>query len=181
MTLDLRRRRSYRCAMRRCVAAVMVVLWVTACGSGHAVQHAAPGPTPVAGGCGTSALHRGQLPTWAQPAFADSSTRSSPWPFAVARQRNVIAVEFGYPLQAGAPRRKNKVLWIMRQPRHGMPLIVTARPARGGGPVVRATWPADSSPGEIYPSYVNVPHAGCWRVTLHWAHHTDSVDLSYRA
>jgi hypothetical protein len=25
------------------------------------------------------------------------------------------------------------------------------------------------------------PSAGCWHVTLQWAHHTDAIDLRYRA
>ncbi len=41
--------------------------------------------------------------------------------------------------------------------------------------------PPDSSPGEIYPSYVNVPTAGCWHLTLHWAGHTDWIDLHYNS
>ncbi len=69
----------------------------------------------------------------------------------------------------------------MRKPRHGSPLLVTARPIGSARPLVRASWPADSGPGEIYPSYLNVPSAGCWRVTVRWAGHVDRLDLSYRA
>jgi hypothetical protein len=36
-------------------------------------------------------------------------------------------------------------------------------------------------PGEIYPADVNVPAPGCWRMTLHWNGHADSIDLAYRA
>lgn len=73
----------------------------------------------------------------------------------------------------------NKVLWIMKLPRLGSPLSIEATPVDASKPVIRSTFPADSSPGEIYPSYVNVPNAGCWRLTLRWAGHEDSVDLRY--
>ena len=173
--------------MWRRVALVIAGLGIAACGSTathrRAVVHqAAPGPIAVAGGCGTTALHRGTLPGWAEPAMSAGGTRSSPWPYGVADNGTAVAVEFGFPLRAGKPTNPtNKVLWIMRLPRHGSPLTVTARPVRGGGPSVHASWPADSSPGEIYPSFVNVPHAGCWRVTVRWAHHTDTIDLRYQA
>lgn len=89
---------------------------------------------------------------------------------------------FGYPPRAGKPENPlTKVLWIMRRPRNGSPLTIRASPLPGGGPTVPGTWPADSGSGEIYPSYVNVPRPGCWRITLRWAGHTDAIDLAYRA
>lgn len=183
--MDAGRTEGYGDAMRRCVALVTAGLGIAGCGSAHSVRHAGPGPRVVAGGCGTTRLHHGLLPGWAQPAYSSGSSGGSgapPWPFAVADKGTAVAVMFAFPLRAGRPTDPaNKILWIMRRPRHGLPLTVTARPATGGGPVVRASWSADSGPGEIYPSYVNVPWAGCWHVTLRWAHHSDSIDLSYRA
>jgi hypothetical protein len=89
---------------------------------------------------------------------------------------------FGYPLRAGDPSNTtNKILWIMRLPRHGSPLTIEARPLHADAPLVRLAVSAASSPGEIYPSAVNVPKAGCWRLTLHWARHADSIDLRYAA
>ena len=73
----------------------------------------------------------------------------------------------------------NKILWIMRLPRNGSPLTIEATPLHAAAPRVRLAWPADSSPGEIYPSYVNVPTAGCWQIALRWAGHTDRLDLRY--
>lgn len=138
------------------------------------------GSTAVAAGCGATRVARGSVPGWTAPAFRDSSSLIPPWPHAVSARGNVVAILFGYPLRAGHPtNRANKILWIMRLPRHGSPLTIEARPLHAAAPVVRSSAPADSSPGEIYPSYVNVPSAGCWQLSLRWAGHTDSIDLPY--
>lgn len=134
------------------------------------------------GGCGGTPLFVGSLPSWTAPAMAQSKGDPfSGWAHALSQRRDVAAVIFGYPLQAGTPGpgRQNKVLWIMRLPRNGFPLHLVARPLHASHPVVRESYPADSSPGEIYPSYVNVPSAGCWRITLRWAGHTDTIALRY--
>jgi hypothetical protein len=171
----------------------LVLLAVVGCGGGgHSSSQgvtglkeasaASAGPTLVAGGCGATKLYRGRLPAWTAPAFSDSSAGPPPWPYALSERRTVVAIVFGYPLRAGAPTSPaNKVLWIMSLPRQGSPLTIEASPLHANAPLIRVAWPADSSPGEIYPSYVNVPRAGCWRLTLHWARHTDSIDLRYRA
>jgi hypothetical protein len=67
----------------------------------------------------------------------------------------------------------------MKLPRLGSVLRIEARPVDAAKPLIRSAFMADSSPGEIYPSYVNVPKAGCWRLTLRWAGHEDSIDLRY--
>jgi hypothetical protein len=85
---------------------------------------------------------------------------------------------FGYPLRAGNPTDlANKILWIVRLPGSG--LVVRASPLRATTPVITVKL-NDSAGPEIYPSYVNVPQSGCWRLTLHWARYTDSLDLKYR-
>ncbi len=139
------------------------------------------GVAAAVAGCGATKIAHGPIPAWTAPAFGASSSRTPPWPHAVSEHGNVVAVVFGYPLRAGRPTNPaNKVLWIMRLPRNGSPLRITARPLHANAPLVRIVAPADSSPGEIYPSYVNVPSAGCWRLSLRWAGHTDSIDLPYR-
>jgi hypothetical protein len=89
-------------------------------------------------------------------------------------------VLFGYPLRAGRRQdgANNKILWDMRDPRDGQPLLLTARPL-AGGPAVNLTFPADASPGEIYPSTIDVPTPGCWHMTLQWNGHTATIDLPY--
>ena len=43
---------------------------------------------------------------------------------------------------------------------------------------MRIMQPANSGPGEIYPSIVEVPFAGCWHVELAWGPNMDAVDLT---
>jgi len=45
---------------------------------------------------------------------------------------------------------------------------------------VHHSFPANSGPGEIYPSVVDVPEAGCWAFTLRFAGLTAEVELAYR-
>jgi hypothetical protein len=100
----------------------------------------------------------------------------------VADRGTAAGFIWGYPLRAGNPSDpSNKILWIMRLPRHGSRLVIRATPLHAPTPVVTLTRPADSGPGEIYPSIVNVPRAGCWRLTLHWAGHEDTLDLAWAA
>jgi hypothetical protein len=131
----------------------------------------------AAGGCSATRLLLGASPAW---------TRSAQPPairYALSAGGQAAAYLFGYPLRAGSPQNPDdKVLWVMRRPRDGQPLRLTGRLLGPAGPrTVSSTWPADSAPGEIYPSIVNVPVPGCWQFTLTWNGHRDSVDLRYVA
>ena len=87
---------------------------------------------------------------------------------------------FGYPLMAGNPQPySDKILWVVAAPRGGLPLRLTGHPVGAVAPVVSSSWPADSMPGEIYPSEIVVPSPGCWQFTLSWNGHRDTVDLWY--
>jgi hypothetical protein len=169
------------------VSSAIAVLAIGALGHHPRASRVSPLTRPstqrvVAGGCGATKLYRGQPPAWTAPAFSDNSQGPLAWPFAIGDRGTVVAVMFGFPLRAGDPTNPaDKVLWIMRLARHGSPLEISARPLHAGAPVIRHSWPADSGPGEIYPSYVNVPTRGCWRLTLRWARHTDRIDLLYKA
>jgi hypothetical protein len=84
------------------------------------------------------------------------------------------------PLLAGHPGQyANKILWVVRAPRRGAPLRLTLRPARRAAPRITVDQPANSSPGEIYPSIVDVPTAGCWHVTAEWNNNRATLDLLY--
>jgi hypothetical protein len=89
---------------------------------------------------------------------------------------------FGYPLRAGHPDNpSNKILWAVRTPQQGAPLVLDAHPLGAQSPQVRYTRAADSGPGEIYPSIIDVPLPGCWVVSLSWATGKATVELEYAA
>jgi hypothetical protein len=72
------------------------------------------------------------------------------------------------------------VLWIVRFPRDGHPLTITARLGADPSDVVRIQRPAESGPGEIYPSGVELPKPGCWRLALAWGPHRASIDVQIK-
>jgi hypothetical protein len=99
----------------------------------------------------------------------------------VSTHGDVAGFLFGDPLRSGHPNNPtNKILWVVKQPRNGRPLYVTGHPLDAASPLTHDTQPADSSPGEIYPSIIDEPTAGCWQMTLAWNGHTDTVDLPYQ-
>jgi hypothetical protein len=133
----------------------------------------AASPTTTTATC--AAPTKGTTPAWAASANPPGS-----WPHIVAPDGNVVAVVFGAPL-AAPPRadKTNKILWIVRQPRDGHALEITATLPGSGVGAVHVSRPADSSPGEIYPTIVDVPRAGCWHFDLVWNHHRSSMNLAY--
>ncbi len=170
--------------MRGTVCAAGLGLLLALCGcTGRAAPVGAPvatrQPSPprgleVAGGCGDTPVRRGGMPEWT------SSAGSIPdLPYVVSVEGNLVGVLFGAPLHVRpAPDgRSNKILWISREPRNSQPLGLTATLA--GRPAVTTSQPANSGPGEIYPSIVDVPVPGCWHVTATWNGNTATLDLSY--
>jgi hypothetical protein len=172
------------------IAVVLVVLVAgcteqptrpTPCASASPSAGSTTGPVSAAAapgkgtGCGDTPISPGQLPRWTASARVPPDV-----PYAVSREANVVAVLFGYPLQAGQREdgRSNKILWVMRDPRDGKPLHLTARLLAGGSSVSLGR-EADSGPGEIYPSTVDVPAPGCWHMTLEWNGHTATMELPY--
>lgn len=132
------------------------------------------GAAITSGGCGATPLLLGSAPGWA------SSADPPPTRYALAERAPAAGFLFGYPLMAGNPRPySDKILWVVASPRDGMPLRLTGHPLNAVKPVVSSTWPADSTPGQIYPSEIEVPAPGCWQFTLSWNGHTDTVDLWY--
>lgn len=135
-----------------------------------------PGANYAAGGCGPRPLLSGVLPPWT------ASARPPAMIYVLGRHQQVAGFLFGFPLMAGHPEPfTDKILWVVRSDRHGAPLRLTGHPLNAATPVVRSSWSAGSSPGNIYPSDIEVPAPGCWRFTLAWHRHTDTVDLWYVA
>jgi len=149
----------------------------TASPTSNAPRVAAPTPTPsaVPGGCGSTALGAGAFPDWT----ANAGVPGGVW--LMSHQGNLVGVIFGYPLVAPpvATGRQNKILWIAREPRNGSDLVLTLRPA-GGGDAVTVRESANSGPGEIYPSIVDVPTPGCWEAVAEWDGHRATFELSYQ-
>jgi hypothetical protein len=132
----------------------------------------------VAGGCASSTVHRGGVPGWVDVAGAHNNPDGLP--YVIADPADAAGFLFGYPLRAGHPTDStNKILWVVRLPRDGAPLQITGHPAGATKPTISVTQPANSSPGEIYPSIVDVPIAGCWHLDLRWAGHAAGVELLY--
>jgi hypothetical protein len=152
----------------RKLAAVAILVAVAATAGGGARESSA------AAACVPAAIHHGAPPGWTGPAWSSSSPGLR-IPYSLASGGKAAAFFFATTLRAGHPTNPaNKILWIVRLPRDGSPLWITAR---SGGRTVRASWPADSAPGQIYPSYVDLPTPGCWVITLGWHGHHATIDL----
>jgi hypothetical protein len=134
------------------------------------------GPSaPPASGAATSCVANVPsrlIPKWARAGFTAAEPRI---PYVLGARGDIVALLFGNPL-AAPPRRdlSNKILWVSRVALiPGDPLIIEAR-LDGSRTTVRRTVPG--GPG---PSYLDLPQAGCWHLTLTWSQHTDTLDLRY--
>jgi hypothetical protein len=121
-------------------------------------------------------LRRGVLPKWARGGFSDPVPRM---PHVLGRSREIVAIVFGDPLfSPPSEKRNNKILWVSRRPVAAPSdlRIRAQRMERGRNvdrPVLRVV---DGGPG---PSIIDLPGAGCWRLTLSWSGRRDTVDLRY--
>jgi hypothetical protein len=146
-------------------------------GSAITSTHADTPVTSAVAACLPAVIHVGAPPRWTAPAWADSSPGFR-MPYSLASGDAAAAFFFAPRLRAGHPQNpSNKVLWVVRARRAGHPLKIIARLGSDPTQVVRVSWPADSSPGEIYPSAVDLPRPGCWRLQLAWGSHRASIDV----
>lgn len=130
--------------------------------------------------CHAALIHHGAPPAWTAPAWSGSSPGFT-LPYALASDDAAAAFLFANPLRTGHPTNPtNKVLWVVRFPRNGKSLRITARLGTNPSRIVRIRQPADSGPGEIYPSYVDLPRPGCWKLTLTWNAHRANIDIQVR-
>jgi hypothetical protein len=161
------------------VAVAVVVAAVALTLLGH--HHASGRPGSTAGtamrAC-RSTLHVGVLPAWARSGFRAARPRTE---FAVGRRDQIGAILFStkdYLDSPPAVDHNNKILWVSRlRSRSGGTLRIEAQLMRGarriGAPVKRTV------PGGPGPSIINLPAAGCWRLTLRWSSWSDELDLNY--
>jgi hypothetical protein len=132
-------------------------------------------PAAAAAPC-SPRLQTGVLPVWARTGFSDPKPRIAHVPGASGR---IVAILFGYPLHAPPARnRNNKILWAARLPTDpGSDLRIRAQRMVGSRAVGAAV--ARRVRGGPGPSIVDLPSAGCWRLTLRWSGRVDSLDLAY--
>jgi hypothetical protein len=117
------------------------------------------------------------LPAWARAGFSEPEPVAT---FTIGRSAEIAGILFGNPLTVPPPSdHQNKILWVMRHPIVAPSLEIRAQRMQGaaaiGDPVTQTL---DGGPG---PSTVDLPVAGCWRLTLTWGGRTDSLDLTYIA
>jgi hypothetical protein len=116
------------------------------------------------------------LPAWARAGFSDARP---PMPYILGNSRKILAILWADPLESPPPKNhNNKILWVSRVAgTPGSNLRISARRLAGttpvGAPVSRSVM---GGPG---PSIINLPAAGCWRVTLRWSGRVDTLDLRY--
>ncbi len=116
----------------------------------------------------------GVLPTWAREGFSEPEPAM---PHVLTRSGDVVAILFGFPL-ASPPREglNNKILWVQRAGPTS-PVEISAQRMEGTEPVGEPV--GRDLEGGFAPSYVDLPEAGCWRLTLSYGDQVDSIDLEY--
>lgn len=164
-------------ASRRGVSAFGALLLLTAGCSAGGSRPAAGGSAPAEDGAarrpaGACAVSRDALPAWARTGFRGDG---SGVPHVFSEHGDLIAVLFEYPPTASKdPREANKILWVSRPPQTPLqPLTIKAVLDRPRTSVTRVV------PGGAGPSGINLPEPGCWRLSLSWSGHTDTMTLRF--
>lgn len=163
-------------ALSSAATTAIVILAIVLLGHGRRAGSPAArgGPARAALPCRAQSVD-GVLPTWARAGFSDARPRM---PYALGRSGRILAILWGPLDSPPASNVNNKILWVSRVPtRPGSDLSIQAQRMQGtdrlGGPVTRTV---TGGPG---PSIINLPFAGCWRLTLRWSGWTDHLDLQY--
>jgi hypothetical protein len=112
------------------------------------------------------------LPVWARGGFSDPRPKTS---YVLGDRDSIAAILFGQPLTAppGADHN-NKILWVSRLSQDPVTDLRIHAQLLGGSTAVERV--VAGGPG---PSIIDLPSPGCWRLTLRWSGHTDSLDLVY--
>jgi hypothetical protein len=136
------------------VAIVAAVYLATARGS-------APACEPV---------DRGVLPAWARGGFSEPEPKV---PHVVGDDGRIAPILFGDPLSSPPDdKRADKILWVSREAADGTSDLRIR--AQEGDTVVERK--VAGGPG---PSTVDLPHPGCWQLTLRWSGQKDRLRLAY--
>lgn len=120
-----------------------------------------------------SVVVTGPMPAWADAGFSKDAS----FPHVFGEFERIVAVPFAGTLVASTSvEPRNKVLLIARAPLQGPVLLTIDAQRDGDGEVVHRERADGPGPGTL-----DMPSAGCWRMTLHWADQTDVIDLEYVA
>ncbi|MFI5890050.1 hypothetical protein ACIA5D_08000 [Actinoplanes sp. NPDC051513] len=112
------------------------------------------------------------LPEWARTGFSGDGAGI---PHVFGKSGDILGVIFGSPLKAPpAEDRSNKILWVTRVSATTAGDLTIH--AKLDGTDETAERKVTGGPG---PSIIDLPQAGCWRLTLEWWGHTDTMDLTY--
>jgi hypothetical protein len=117
--------------------------------------------------CGT--VSTATLPAWARTGFSTAGLHT---PHVISDHGQMIGALFVQLRVHQPPGTNNKILWVARDPGFG-PLRITAQLEASGRTVARTI---PDGPG---PSIVDMPAAGCWRMTLRWSGHSDTIAFRY--
>ncbi len=128
-------------------------------------------PPPAQAACVTK-IETGALPVWARAGFSGDGSGN---PHVFSKNGDMLGVLFGDPLKAPpAADHGNKILWVSRLPITTPSDFTIVAKLDGTGETVQPE--VGPAPG---PSIVDLPRPGCWRLTLRWSGHEDSMDLTY--
>ena len=117
-------------------------------------------------------IETGALPEWARTGFTGDGSGN---PHVFSRNGDMVGVLFGNPLKAPpAADHNNKILWVSKLPIDTPSDFTIVANLVGTGETAEPR--VDPAPG---PSIVDLPRAGCWRLTLSWSGHVDTMDLTY--
>jgi hypothetical protein len=129
---------------------------------------------PVGGGCGTTQFFSGNGPDSAL------GLDGNPWARAQPATAGFVAYTWTTPpdlvVASGPDDPGTKILWINTVAPRGR-LAIRAHPSAGASPVITLDVEPASAPDGNYPSMIDLPTPGCWRLelTLGAAHAT--IDL----
>ena len=172
---SVRRRARRQAAVLASALAVLVLVAGGAVAATRLRAPAAPAASsrttpPPAEGCPTP--QPGTLPVWARAGF---STPNPGIPMVYSKHGLMLAILFGTPLTAPpAADHNNKILWVSKLPINTPSDFSIVAKLAGTGETFQPK--VDPAPG---PSIVDLPRAGCWRLTLTWSGHVDTMDLTY--
>lgn len=159
------------------VAAAVALLAIVVLGHAHPAGRAVG---PAGDGAGAAVCRPqvvdGVLPVWARAGFSDRRPRMR---YVLGESGRIAAILWGSLDSPPSTVHSNKILWVSRvsvRPLGNLTIQAQEMAASTprGAPVTRTV------PGGPGPSIINLPAAGCWRLTLRWSGWTDHLDLQYR-